>query len=133
MSQITAQSLLGAAVLVLVFAASRIPTTTALARSWDLPPSDARALRAVVGRGLTDTVLVLYAISIGVIPMEEASMVANLLFLVVLLGALVSAVLVVRAQAAPSRGPTSIVPMPPPPPPLDEDSMPSGPDPKLPP
>ncbi|HLB68236.1 MAG TPA: hypothetical protein VJN63_07215, partial [Thermoplasmata archaeon] len=98
-----------------------------------LPPSDARALRAVVGRGLTDTVLVLYAISIGVIPMGEASMVANLLFLVVLLGALVSAVLVVRAQAAPSRAPTSSVPMPPPPPPLDEDSMPSGPDPKLPP
>src|SRR3990172_3337884 len=45
-SQITAQSLLGAAVLVLVFAASRLPTTSALARSWALPPSDVRALRA---------------------------------------------------------------------------------------
>jgi len=133
-SRITAQSLLGASVLVLVFAASRIPTTSALARSWDLPPSDVRALRAVVGRGLTDTVLVLYAISIGVIPPDEASVVANLLFLVVLLGALVSAVLVVRAQTAPSRGPTSIVPtMPPPPPPPDDGSRVSDPDPKPPP
>src|SRR3990170_216484 len=102
-SRITVQSLLGAAVLVAVFTASRWPTTAALSRSWSLPPTDVRALRAVVARGLTDTVLVLYAISVGVIPRSEAGLVADLLFIVVLLGAIVSAVLVARAQGGPPR------------------------------
>ena len=102
-SRISVQALAGAVVLVIVFALARLPTTTALARSWSLPRTDVRALRAVVARGLTDTVLVLYAIAVGVIPAYEAGLVADLLVMVVLLGAFVSAVLVVRAQSGPAH------------------------------
>lgn len=104
LARITPQSLAAAVLLVIVFVASRLPTTTALGRSWNLPKKDVRVLRAAVARGLTDTVLVLYAITLGVIPAREASLVADLLFMVVLLAAIVSAVLVARAdRAGPDR------------------------------
>jgi len=128
-SRFTVQAFLGAVVLTIVFAASRWPTIAWIQRAWRLPRLDVRMLRAVVARGLTDTVLVLYAIAVGVIPAAEAGPVADLLFMVVILAAIVSSILVVRAertrapppQPAPrASAPPSKPPLPPPPPPDDE-------------
>ena len=47
---------------------------------------------------MTDTVLILFAIEVGVIPTGEAAIVTSLLFLVILVAAMVSAVLVFRAE-----------------------------------
>ena len=128
-SRFTVQAFLGAVLLTVVFAASRWPTIALIQRAWRLPGLDVRMLRAVVARGLTDTVLVLYAIAVGVIPPAEAGPVADLLFMVVILAAIVSSVLVIRAERtrAPTPPPSPVAsaspptpPLPPPPPPDDE-------------
>lgn len=120
LTRLTPQAIIGAILLVAVFWGTRFPTTSALARSWDLPRTDVRVLRAVVARGLTDTILVLYAISVGVIPPNEAGTVADLLFVIVLLAALISALLVARAErGAPADPKERRVAVPPPPPPED--------------
>lgn len=107
LSRLSVQALLGAALLTGVFVASRLPTTAVLARIWGLPRTDVRVLRAAVARGLTDTVLVLLAITLGVIPAQEAGPVADLLFTVVILAATVSAVLVAFAERRPQREPAA--------------------------
>ncbi|TLZ67442.1 MAG: hypothetical protein E6K16_00650 [Methanobacteriota archaeon] len=98
LSGISVAALLGAVAFVAVFIASRWPSSTALSRAWRLPPLDRRILRATVSRGMTDTILILFAIEVGYIPATEAPLVTNLLFLVIIAAALVSAVLVFRAE-----------------------------------
>jgi potassium/hydrogen antiporter len=93
----------GAALFILVFLLSRLPSTAIVRRMWRLPKLDARILRATVGRGMTDTVLILFAIEVGVIPATEAALVTELLFLVILFAATASAVLVALAELA-ARG-----------------------------
>lgn len=95
---ITTTALLGAVAFTIVFAVSRWPSTAILAAAWRLPKLDRRIVRATVARGMTDTVLILYAIEAGVIPAGEASLVTDLLFLVVLSAAFASALLVLRAE-----------------------------------
>ena len=134
---LTWEAFLGAAVLVTVFAVARAPTVTALARAWRLPTADVRVLRAVVARGLTDTVLILYATSYwltaGVVTAAEADAVTHLLFMVILVAAIVSAILVARAEPRPGPEPVPVVPaagapvptaLPLPPPPDDEPPLP---------
>src|SRR3990170_1777686 len=100
---LTVQGVLGAILLVGVFVAARWPPSAALAWRWRLPGPDARVLRATVARGLTDTVLVLFAISAGAIPAADAGPATDLLFLVVLFAAFVSAALIFRAERMASR------------------------------
>ncbi len=98
----------GAVAFVAIFLASRVPSTAVLARIWVLPRLDVRILHATVARGMTDTVLVLYAIQVGVVPPNKADLVTSLLFLVVLFAAGVSALLVAlaeRAAATTQKGP----------------------------
>jgi cell volume regulation protein A len=101
---ITFTTIVGAVLFTVVFFASRLPSTAVLARMWNLPRLDARVLRATVARGMTDTVLILYAISVGVIGVNavtgvnEATFVTDLLFLVILVAAAASAILVFRAE-----------------------------------
>ena len=104
LSGISVAALLGAVAFVAVFIASRWPSSTALSRAWRLPPLDRRILRATVSRGMTDTILILFAIEVGYIPATEAPLVTNLLFLVIIAAALVSAVLVFRAEWIARRG-----------------------------
>src|SRR2546428_10727743 len=59
---ISMAALLGAAAFVAVFIVSRWPSSTALPRAWRLPPLARRTLRATVSRGMTDTILILFAI-----------------------------------------------------------------------
>ena len=91
-------AILGAIGFAAVFYASRWPSSTVLERVWNLPVRDRRILRATVARGMTDTVLILFAIEVGVIPPGEAALVTSLLFLVILVAALASALLVFRAE-----------------------------------
>src|SRR3989442_7131886 len=110
---ISMAALLGAAAFVAVFIASRWPSSMALSRAWRLPPLDHRILRATVSRGMTDTILILFAIEVGYIPVAEATLVTNLLFLVIIPAALTAALLQVPADrlanrasaAAPLAGP----------------------------
>jgi len=96
---------LGAVAFVAVFAASRWPSSTVLSRIWHLPSADSRILRATVSRGMTDTVLILFAIEVGYIPASEASMVTGLLFVVIVFAALASALGVFRAELLAKRTP----------------------------
>jgi len=98
LSGITETVLFGAIAFGLVFYLSRLPSSIGLARVWRLPPLDAGILRATVGRGMTDTVLILYAIEIGVIGPTEASFVTDLLFLIIVVAAALSAALVMTAE-----------------------------------
>ena len=91
-------AILGAVAFTAVFYASRWPSSTVLQRVWSFPVRDRRILRATVARGMTDTVLILFAIEVGVIPPGEAALVTSLLFLVILVAALTSALLVFRAE-----------------------------------
>ena len=106
LSQVTTTALLGAVVFTLVFLVSRWPSSAALGRAWRLPRLDIGILRATVGRGMTDTVLILFAIEAGVIASSEAGLVTDLLFLVVLAAAAASAILVMLAERIPSRLPS---------------------------
>ena len=104
---ISMAALLGAAAFVAVFIVSRWPSSTALSRAWRLPPLDRRILRATVSRGMTDTILILFAIEVGYIPAVEADLVTNLLFLVIIAAALASALLVFRAERIARRAPAA--------------------------
>src|SRR5438309_646607 len=114
LSGISLTALLGAVAFVAVFIASRWPSSTALSRAWRLPLLDRRILRATVSRGMTDTILILFAIEVGYIPAAEAALVTNLLFLVIIAAALVSAVLVFRAERLARREAVAGPPVPPP-------------------
>jgi len=83
---------------VAIFFVSRFPSTFALRVAWRLPRLDIRLLRAVVARGMTDTILILYAVDVGVVEPAKASFVVQLLFLVVLFAAAASAVLIIHAE-----------------------------------
>src|SRR2546427_246438 len=104
---ISMAALLGAAAFVAVFIVSRWPSSTALSRAWRLPPLDRRILRATVSRGMTDTILILFAIEVGYIPAVEADLVTNLLFLVIIAAALTSALLVLHAERLAKRAPAA--------------------------
>lgn len=65
-TSITFTAVFGAIAFTTVFFASQWPSTAVLSRAWKLPALDSRILRAAVARGMTDTVLILYAISVGV-------------------------------------------------------------------
>jgi cell volume regulation protein A len=95
---ITLAAIFGALAFTAVFYGSRWPSSAVLSRAWTLPARDRRILRGTVARGMTDTVLILFAIEVGVIPPGEAALVTSLLFLVILVAAMVSAVLVFRAE-----------------------------------
>lgn len=100
---ITVTALFGAVAFAVVFYLSRLPSSALLARGWKLRRLDAGILRATVGRGMTDTVLILYAIEVGVIPVTEAALVTDILFLVIVVAAAVSAALVTSAERAARR------------------------------
>jgi hypothetical protein len=56
---------------------------------------------------MTDTILILFAIEVGYIPVSEAALVTNLLFLVIVAAALASALLVFRAERLAKRSPVT--------------------------
>jgi cell volume regulation protein A len=103
LNDIPMEAVLGAAAFLAVFIASRWPSALALSRAWRLPPPDRRILRGTVARGMTDTVLILFAIEVAYIPATEAPLVTNLLFLVIISAALASAVMVFRAERLAKR------------------------------
>ena len=102
---ITILAVVGALAFIGVFYASRWPSTAILTKVWRLPTRDSRILHSTVARGMTDTVLILFAIQVGVIPPAEEALVTNLLFLVILVAALTSALLVFRAERLALREP----------------------------
>ena len=102
---ISTAALLGTVAFIAVFIASRWPSSIALGKAWRLPPLDRRILRGTVSRGMTDTVLILFAIEVMYIPPTEAGLVTNLLFLVIIAAALASALLVFRAEQLAKRAP----------------------------
>jgi len=107
LAEIPTAAAIGAAAFVAVFIASRWPSSFALSRAWRLPPLDRRILRGTVARGMTDTVLILFAIEVLYIPPWEAPLVTNLLFLVIIAAALASAVMVFRAERVAKRAPAA--------------------------
>lgn len=103
--QVNVTALLGAVVFTAIFVLSRLPSSAALGRVWRLARLDVGILRATIGRGMTDTVLILFAIEAGIIATSEAGFVTDLLFLVVLAAAAASALFVALAERTLSRVP----------------------------
>lgn len=83
-----------AVVLTVVYYAVRLPSTAALARSWDLPPRERRLLNAPLARGLTDAVLILYGIEAGLVAAAEASFLTDALVLLLIVSASATGVLI---------------------------------------
>ena len=122
---IPVEAVVGAVAFVAVFIASRWPSSLALSRAWRLPSLDRRILRATVSRGMTDTVLILFAIEVGYIPAgREADLVTSLLFLVIIAAALTSAVMVFLAERAAKKS-AAVAPSPAPPAAPERVEMPS--------
>ena len=122
---IPVEAVVGAVAFVAVFIASRWPSSLALSRAWRLPSLDRRILRATVSRGMTDTVLILFAIEVGYIPAgREADLVTTLLFLVIIAAALTSAVMVFLAERAAKKS-AAVAPSPAPPTAPERVEMPS--------
>jgi potassium/hydrogen antiporter len=107
LSGVSTLVVLGAVGFVAVFIASRWPSSWYLSRLWRLPSMDSRVLRATVSRGMTDTVLILFAIEAMYIPASEAGFVTALLFLVIIAAALASAVAIFRAELLAKRRPAA--------------------------
>jgi cell volume regulation protein A len=105
LDNVTSTALMGAALFTAVFFLSRLPSSAMLARVWRLPKLDVRILRSTMARGMTDTVLILFAIEVGVIPAAEATAVTDLLFLVILFAAAASATLVAAAEHSARKAP----------------------------
>jgi Na+:H+ antiporter len=105
LTDVSPTAVFGAYLFTLVFLLSRLPSSAMLRRLWRLPKLDVQILQSTVGRGMTDTVLILYAIEVGVIPAAEAALVTDLLFLVVLFAAAASAILIALAESAAKRAP----------------------------
>jgi len=96
--QFSVAALVGAGLLVVGFLAARAPSAVLVARSQALSGRETRVLLGTVGRGMTDVVLVLFAIQSGVLPPTEATFLVGMLPLVILLAAVVCAGLLVWAD-----------------------------------
>jgi NhaP-type Na+/H+ or K+/H+ antiporter len=96
--QFSVAALVGAGLLVAGFLAARAPSAVLVARSQALSGRETRVLLGTVGRGMTDVVLVLFAIQSGVLPPTEATFLVGMLPLVILLAAVVCAGLLVWAE-----------------------------------
>jgi cell volume regulation protein A len=96
--QFSVAALGGAAILVIGFVAARIPTSLLVARSQRLSGRETRVLLGTVGRGMTDVVLVLFAIQSGVLPPGETTFLLGMLPLVILLAAVTCAGLLIWAE-----------------------------------
>lgn len=105
LTDVSVAALFGAYLFTVVFLLSRLPSAAMLGRLWRLPKLDVQILQSTVGRGMTDTVLILYAIEVGVIPGAEAGLVTDLLFLVILFAAATSAICVSLAERAARKAP----------------------------
>ncbi len=104
---ISTAAVVGTIAFIAVFLLSRVPSSWALSRFWRLPTLDRKILRSTVSRGMTDTVLILFAIEAMYIPASEAELVTSLLFLVIIAAALTSAILVFRAERIARRTPSA--------------------------
>ncbi|HYM40627.1 MAG TPA: cation:proton antiporter [Thermoplasmata archaeon] len=94
-------SILVSVLLVAVFLLGRLPTTAALGWGLALYPRDTRAVYASMARGMTDVVLVLFAVQSGILPQPEVQFILGIIPTVVLLAAVASAALVVWAGHSP--------------------------------
>lgn len=104
-----------AVALTAVFLAARFPTTSLLGRAWGLPRSDVRVVRGTVARGMSDAVVVVYAIQVGLVLPSEAPLLTSALLLTVVVTAVATALLVLLAERARLRAPGE-APAPAPPP-----------------
>ena len=98
-------ALLGALLLTIGFIVARVPSSLALGRAYRLTRRETRVVVGTVGRGLTDIVLILFAIESGVLPASEESFLLSLLPLVILSAAIACAALVTwadRTRVAPA-------------------------------
>lgn len=106
---ITLQAIAGALLLVVGFLLARVPTSLLLGRASRLPRRDTRVVLVTIGRGLTDVVLILFALTSGVLPAAEESFLVAMLPLIILFAATVCAGLIAWAArtsgAQPSRPP----------------------------
>ena len=95
------EALWGALLLTAGFVAARAPTSLGIARAYRLSRREGRVLVGTVGRGMTDVVLVLFAIESGQIPPAEEPLLLGMLPLVILVAAGVCAALLVWAERGP--------------------------------
>ena len=106
-------ALSGALLLTAGFVLTRVPTSFYLGWAYRLSRRERRVVLATTGRGLTDIVLILFAIESGVLPDAEEAFLVVLLPLIVLSAAVVCAGLVAwaeRTQEAPAAPPVPQAP-----------------------
>lgn len=104
-ASITLQAVLGALLLAFGFLVARVPTSFLLGRANRLTRRDTRVVSVTIGRGLTDLVLILFAIASGVVPAGEAPFLVSLLPLIILFAATICAILVAWAARTPETKP----------------------------
>lgn len=101
--------LIGAALLTVGFVAARVPTSRYLRRAIGLTARESRALLATVARGMTDVVLVLFAVQSGLLPAGEGGFLLASLPLLILLPASACTGLLAWAERGsselPAKGP----------------------------
>lgn len=100
-----AAPLLVGAALTAIFLAARYPTASLLGRAWRLPRSDVRVVRGTVARGLSDAVVVVYGIQVGLVAPAEGGLLTSSLLVLVMLSAAVTALLVLLAERARAAAP----------------------------
>jgi len=103
-------ALFGALLLTSGFIVARVPSSVALGRAYRLTRRETRVVVGTVGRGLTDIVLILFAIQSGALPDSEEQFLLSLLPLVILTAAIACAALVTWADRTRVAPPAPVVP-----------------------
>ena len=86
------------AALVILFFIARLPSAWLLSMAWRLPRKDTIVLSGSVSRGLSDTVLVLFAIQQGIVPASEGVLLASAIFLLLIVTVVATAIIVLVAE-----------------------------------
>jgi cell volume regulation protein A len=106
----TIPALVAALLLTMGFVVARVPTSLGLGRAYRFTRRETRVVIGTVGRGLTDIVLILFALQSGVLPAADVPLVLALLPLVVLSAAITCAALVAWAERTREASPAPAVP-----------------------
>lgn len=96
-------ALAGAGVLTFGFVVARVPTSLVLGRAYGLSSRETRVVLATVARGMTDVVLVLFAVESGLLPATEEAFLLGMLPLIILLSAISCAGLIAWAERGSSE------------------------------
>lgn len=95
--------LLFAVALALVYFLARWPSTALLARVWRLPKRERRMMNVALARGLTDAVLVLYGVEVGLVAAAEGRFLTDAILVLLLVTAIATGALIMLTERLAAR------------------------------